>query len=121
MEAFRLQNDLESLVSLTVQMLDAARSGNPALLDQSTAQRETVVRRLEDIFKNQSVMMTSESQRRWMDSIVMVQNLDQEIKSLVAYQHAKTKSDLSFLENLKKDLFSEHAVEGKGQRLKTQG
>ncbi len=115
----QLKHDLESIVTLTVQILDAARSGNPVLLEQSTLHRDLVLHRLETSLQN-SHHLDEVLRLKAADSISMVQGLDEEIKGLVAYQYSKTKRDLKFLETLKKELLVESSSQ-KGQRLKARG
>ncbi len=120
MDTFRIKSDIESLISLTVQILDAARSGNPVLLEETVARRDLLVTSIED-FSKAAEPMDETTRTSLLESIGMVQSLDREIENLVALQHSKTLQDLRFLDSTKKQLLDESAVDEKGQRLQTHG
>ena len=120
MDTSLIKRDIESLVTLTVQILDAARSGNPHLLEESVSRRNVLIADIEEHTKP-GLPLTDHSRQQLIEAIAMVQSLDKEIHDLVALQHTKTLKDMRFLDTTKKQILAESAVDEKGQRLQTHG
>ena len=120
MDTSHLQSDIEALVTLTVQILDAARSGNPVLMDDCVSRRDSLLTRIEESVKA-APPKDAKARRQLSESIAMVQKLDREIKELVEIQQSKALKDLRSLDSNKKQILDESATDQKGQRLRTHG